>query len=411
MRPRVVRLVLSTVLVATPFLVASPGPAAGDPPSSHPSGVILDWERTSIRTIYGTDPAAPLTPIPVGVLYLGFVSVAMHDAVTRSLDAPRSSEAAAAGAAAHGVLSEYHPDQQADLDADLDATLAGVHDSSAEATGRAIGEQAAARMIEARADDGRDDLSITYDQPMEPGYWQPVGDPPVPMLAPWLGSVDPLVVDELATVDGPDPLTSREYAADYDEVRRLGSADSTARKPYQTTTALFFNSNSATMVGTALVERLEDHPIGLRRTSLLFARMHGAMTDSVIKCWQLKRDIGFWRPFQAIAGAADDKNPLTEPETGWTPLLANPPYSDYVSGHACLTAPAVQTIRMMLGEGTDLTLRSVPTGLVRSYRWLDPIENQAFRARIWGGLHFRDAMVDGYAVGHRTARRVAHELH
>ena len=34
------------------------------------------------------------------------------------------------------------------------------------------------------------------------------------------------------------------------------------------------------------------------------------------------------------------------------------------------------------------------------------IEHDAFNARIWSGLHFRRAMVDGYAVGHRTARRV-----
>ena len=35
------------------------------------------------------------------------------------------------------------------------------------------------------------------------------------------------------------------------------------------------------------------------------------MTDSIIQAWQLKRDVGFWRPFQAIAGAADDGNPDT----------------------------------------------------------------------------------------------------
>ena len=30
----------------------------------------------------------------------------------------------------------------------------------------------------------------------------------------------------------------------------------------------------------------------------------------------------------------------------------------------------------------------------------------AFMARIWGGLHFRDAMEDAYSIGHRMADRV-----
>jgi hypothetical protein len=37
---------------------------------------------------------------------------------------------------------------------------------------------------------------------------------------------------------------------------------------------------------------------------------------------------------------------------------------------------------------------------------LSEIERDAFNARIWSGLHFRKAMVDGYDIGHRTAERV-----
>jgi hypothetical protein len=38
---------------------------------------------------------------------------------------------------------------------------------------------------------------------------------------------------------------------------------------------------------------------------------------------------------------------------------------------------------------------------------LTALEHDALHARIWGGLHFRDAMDDGYDLGHRTARAVA----
>jgi hypothetical protein len=134
------------------------------------------------------------------------------------------------------------------------------------------------------------------------------------------------------------------------------------------------------------------------------------MTDSVITCWRLKYDVGFWRPFQAIHGAGADRNPATVPDTTWAPLVANPPYSDYVSGHACLTSPAVETIRRMLGEETELTLHSYNTNADRTYPTLSEIEFDAFHARIWGGLHFRDAMEDGYYIGHTAARRVLTRL-
>ena len=94
-------------------------------------------------------------------------------------------------------------------------------------------------------------------------------------------------------------------------------------------------------------------------------------------------------------------------------LLATPPYPDYVSGHACVTAPTIETIRRTLGEETSLTLTSNnPLSLqpTRTFSNLSEIEYDAFHARIWGGLHFRDAMEDGYFIGHTAARRAANAI-
>ena len=45
-----------------------------------------------------------------------------------------------------------------------------------------------------------------------------------------------------------------------------------------------------------------------------------------------------------------------------------------------------------------------------AYQRLSAWEDDAFHARIWGGLHFRTAMVDAYRIGHITARRVLKAL-
>ena len=402
---------VSAILLAGSALVMPPATSDGphrrhphaDPPASTESPqVVLDWERTAFATIY------PATPIPVGVPLLGYTSTAMYDAVRWSSWRDDSSETAAVASAAHDVLLHYVPAAAATLDARLATSLAAVPAGTAKDRGIRIGKKVADRLIEDREDDGFNDTSIHYSLKPGIGVWQPT-PPATDMLAAWIGSMDPLVVHRLARVDGPDELTSDDYTTDYNEVKLLGGTGSQVRTQVQSDTATFFNSNSATMVGDALVRYLEAHPKSLADTSWTFAAIHGAMTDSLIKCWQLKRDVGFWRPFQAIAGAAGDGNPDTQPEAGWTPFLPSPPYSDYVSGHGCLTAPAVEVIRTELGETTPLELRSgaLPS---RTYASLTQLEHDALNARIWGGFHFRDAMADAYAIGHRTARTVMDEL-
>jgi hypothetical protein len=415
MKPFRTRVVLvPAVLLAGAALGAPPAESDGPhrkhphphPPASTESAqVVLDWERTAFGTIY------PATPIPVGVPLLGYTSLAMYDAAQWSSWREDSSETAAVATAAHDVLRHYLPDSaDAALDARLATSLAAVPAGTAKDRGVRVGQKAAERLIEDREDDGYNDTSIHYTLKPGVGVWQPT-PPATDMLAAWIGSMDPLVVHKLARVDGPDELDSDDYTTDYNEVKLLGGTGSKVRSQAQSDTATFFNSNSATMVSDALVRYLETHPKSIADTTWMFAAIHGAMTDSLIRCWQLKRDVGFWRPFQAIAGAADDGNPDTQPEAGWTPFLPSPPYSDYVSGHGCVTSPAVEVIRAELGETTPLELRSsnFPTA-PRTYATLTQLEYDALNARIWGGFHFRDAMSDAYSIGHHTARTVMDEL-
>ena len=55
--------------------------------------------------------------------------------------------------------------------------------------------------------------------------------------------------------------------------------------------------------------------------------------------------------------------------------------------------PSATTRRCVLKSG----------GVERTYSTLSALEYDALHARIWGGLHFRDAMEDGYLLGHTTA--------
>ena len=404
---------LSVSPTSTAQTTPKPRPAPHHSGSPESSQVVLDWERILFRTVYTTGA----TPVPVGVPILGFTSLAMHDAAEAarhrghhsSRHRSHPSKAAAVATAAHDVLMHYYPGDAVALDADLATSLAEVPDGRAERKGTRIGARSAASLLDSRVGDGFLDPTIHYTLTPGVGVWQPA-PPNTDMLAAWLGSLRTVVLKRPVRGGTPDPLTSAAYAADFNEVKSLGGSTSATRTPEQTATAQFFNSNSATLVGDALVRRLEANPIGLVATARLFGAVHASMTDALIRCWQLKRDVGFWRPYEAVAGAGADGNPATSPEPGWTSLVPTPNYSDYVSGHGCVTAPAVETIRRTLGEDTELELISVNSPTTRTYTQLTDIETAAFNSRIWAGLHFRKAMTDAYDIGHRTAARVLRAL-
>ena len=159
------------------------------------------------------------------------------------------------------------------------------------------------------------------------------------MALAWLGFLKPVVDVAPVALDGPDPLTSAAYAADYDEVRALGSTtvDRRARRtrPPSRSSSAADHQSRPTASRSATCSTAE--PLGLLPTTRMFARMDAAVLTSFIQTFRLKYDVGFWRPFQAIAAAGTDGNPGTAPQTGWAPLVTNPAYSDYTSGHAAAT--------------------------------------------------------------------------
>jgi hypothetical protein len=394
-----------TALVAAPLAVitttATPA-TAGDGPLA--SSVAVSWQRTALRTIF--TETVPTPAPPVVAIYLSFTSLAVHDAAREALRGGGTLSATAAVAqAAHDVLWEYFPASRTNLDADLAASLDLVKDGRKEDRGVAIGAEAADRMIASRVGDGRGDTSIVYSKPAGPGVWQP---PATGMALAWLGFMKPVVGVPTVQLDGPDPLGSPAYAIDYNEVKRVGSTTSETsgdRTAAETEISRFFNNPITVILRDALIRRMQAEPMGLLPTTRLFARIDAAQVESFIQTWRLKYDVGFWRPFQAIAGAGGDGNGATDPQTGWAPLITNPAYSDYTSGHAAGTSPFAEIMRQTFGDDTPLVLKW-PGFADHPYATLTALEHDAFMARIWGGLHFRDAMEDGYLLGRTVARDV-----
>ena len=371
-----------SLALASMMAAGLPTAAAAEPESSE---VALAWQSTALATV-------PFSPTQS--LYLAFASRAADRAVDKSLRASDSSETAALAQASHDVLAEYFPAAAQNLDAKLAESLAGVPDGPAEAKGVAIGAETAAGVIEWRTDDGRGDASIVYSAVPGIGVWVDTR----PMTTAWYGFIDRVNGGRPVAVDGPDPVASPAYRADLAEVQADGRAGADADKA---AIATFFAVPGFALYRNALIAYLREHPVGLAETTELFADLDLATAEAMRQTWRLKFTEGFWRPTAAIT--SDDGDPLTEPVPGWTSVLPVPPYSDYPSGHGTLTSAFAETVRCHLGD-IPLTLNGA--GEPRTYASLATMEHDAFMSRIWGGIHFRDAMDDAYLIGHTVAAQV-----
>lgn len=407
---------LVAVLV-TMGVCAGPAHADRDRPAADPA-VITTWDAIAVRTVAVEAAKHPA----VTQLYLGIMSAAVHDAVVSieggyapyggRLDVHgrrHASSQAAAATAAYRILSFYFPASATALATDYQASLALVPEGRAKDKGVAVGESAAALLEQLRQDDGRDDPSIVYSRAPAPGVWRPTPPALAPFAVPWLGFVRPLVLASATQIPlhGPDPLTSRRYARDVEEVEDFGSATGSSRTPEQTENALFWNDNPVIQYQAGFRDLATRHGLDIASSARMFAVLNVGGADTQISCWRAKFDFPYWRPITAIRMADTDGNPATVPDPAWTPLTATPPYPEYPSGHACITGATAAGLSALFGaHHIDFNVSSAVTKTARHYESARQLNEDTINARIWLGIHFRRAMVDGNALGRDVASYV-----
>jgi len=398
--------VLATLILAAPTTLATSSLAV--PSIAADPAVIARWDGIAMRTVIGLGPPAQF--------YLAFVSAAMYNAVVTIegrfepyTEQPRAhanaSPEAAAATAAHRVLTTLFPASAEPLAADYAASLASIRGGAAKVHGIRVGEAAASAILQLREGDGRNAAIPPLVPGDGPGEWR--GTPPnaedAPMLAPWLGFVRPFLLESPTqfTLPGPDPVDSQAYADDFAEVLADGKIDSVTRTPEETRTALFFSDNVIRQYQEARGVLAADQGLDIADTARMFAILNMTTADAQISCWRAKYDYAFWRPITAIRTTVD---------ADWTPMIPTPLYPDYTSGHACLTGSMANGLSYLFPSGFDLQMstnilgasptvpQTAPT--IRHYTSAASLNADTMNARIWLGIHFRRAMIDGNQLGH-----------
>jgi len=201
----------------------------------------------------------------------------------------------------------------------------------------------------------------------------------------------------------PYPLTSRRYAREFDEVKLLGSATSSARTADQTDMALFWAEGPA--IWTRITRSLSaERKLSTADNARLFAMLYLTGADSIISCWHGKARYLFWRPITAIHEADRDGNPATAPDRTWMPLLNNPPYPDHPSGLSCIGSGMANTLGDFFGHHTRFAITSTNSRTTRSFDSFSEAIDEIVDARVYSGIHFRRADVQGARIGKRVAR-------
>ena len=379
-------------------------PAAAD--------TVIAWNEHATDALIRTAGQTP----PVSLLHLAMVHGAVYDAVNAIdggyqpyLVAPPAmawySKEAAATTAAYRVLTSLLPTQQADLDQRYLASLAGIADGPAKEGGIAVGETAATAMITARANDGRFG-AFRFPVGTTPGVWRPtlpafVNDPFA-----WVARVTPFLTSSPSQFrsDGPNPLGSAEYAEDFAEVKTLGSLTSTTRTTDQTGASRFWAEHPPAMWSRIFRSLSSDHGLTIVDNARFFAMLYLTGADAAINCWDDKAHWGFWRPITAIREADGDGNPATVADPHWLPLINTPPYPEHPSGHGCVSGSIVYTLQDYFGtDKADFSATSATSGATRSFTRFSQAINEIIDARVYSGLHFRTADVQGSIIGKKAA--------
>jgi hypothetical protein len=374
---------------------------------------VTDWNQQATDALIVTAGQGPT----VSVLHLAMVHGAVYDAVNAIdrrhdpyLGAPRArswySKDAAVATAAYRVLVNIVPAQQVALEARYQASLAAIPEGKAKAGGIAVGEASAAQMIAARTGDGRFG-AFRFQVGSEPGQWRPalpafVNDPNA-----WVAQVRPFLIDSPAQFrsDGPNALESKRYTREFAEVKSIGSLNSTTRTADQTDMARFWAEHGLAMWSRVFRQLSAGHYLSIAENSRFFAMMYLTAADAAISCWDDKAHWGFWRPITAIREADTDGNPATDADTGWLPLIATPPYPDHPSGHGCVSSSIVESLRDFFGtDRAEFSATSVTSGTTRSFARFSQAIEEIVDARVYSGIHFRSADVQGARIGRQVAR-------
>jgi hypothetical protein len=125
--------------------------------------------------------------------------------------------------------------------------------------------------------------------------------------------------------------------------------------------------------------------------------------DAFISCWDEKYRSNRIRPETYINRYINMK---------WQPLLQTPPFPEYTSGHSVVSTATAEVLTYLLGDKFLFTdnseeLFELPARSFSSFR---NAASEAAISRLYGGIHYRDAIENGQQQGREVGAFIVGRL-
>jgi hypothetical protein len=141
----------------------------------------------------------------------------------------------------------------------------------------------------------------------------------------------------------------------------------------------------------------------IMRTSAAYTLTAIALFDGFISCWDEKYRSHLIRPETYINAYIDES---------WKPLLQTPPFPEYTSGHSVISTSAATVLTYFFGDEFSFEDTSeLPYGYpARSFSSFTDACNEAAMSRLYGGIHYLQAIEEGQKQGRKVGELVLKKI-
>ncbi|MDG1397125.1 MAG: vanadium-dependent haloperoxidase [Polaribacter sp.] len=178
--------------------------------------------------------------------------------------------------------------------------------------------------------------------------------------------------------------------------------------PQQTVIAEFWSDDpqtSATPPGhsiSILNQLINDNNFDLLASSEAFAQLAIGINDSFISCWKVKYATNYPRPVTVINNQID---------ASWETILETPPFPEYTSGHSVQSGALAAILTSLFGDNYAFIDRTHENrtdidGTPREYSSFFHMAEEAAESRLYGGIHYREAIDLGLEQGYQIGENV-----
>lgn len=242
-------------------------------------------------------------------------------------------------------------------------------------------------------------------------YWQPTAPGFISAVEPYWNTLRPFILDSCSQFVGEPPHkystdTNSLFYKDLKEVFNLGKNLSKE----QAEIAMFWDCNPFALQQMGHLEfgikkispgghwmgitgiACKKQKLSVEKTTYAHAIVSIGMADAFISCWNNKYRYNRVRPETAIKKLID---------RNWSPLLQTPPFPEYTSGHSVISATASTILTHLFGDQFSFTDDTEEEfGLPpRKFNSFAQAAKEAAISRLYGGIHFRDAIENGVKEG------------